>query len=69
MKWDLTINSNTMNNFYLKNNGIPHISSTDRSSPFISVLHSDMEDAHAWIELEKKKKGPQFYNLNMAKIK
>jgi hypothetical protein len=47
---------------------MPHISSED-AYPFISALHSDIEDAHLWIESQKKENGDQFYNLTMARIK
>ena len=68
MKWDLTMNSDTMINFYLKNNCIPHLA-TDESSPYISALYSDMEDADLWISTQKKEKGDHFYNLIMGRVK
>lgn len=68
MDWDLTNNSNTMINFYLKNNCMPHLA-TDNASPIISALYSEIEDAHHWLESQKNEKGNQFYNLSMARIK
>lgn len=68
MKWDTTNNSELMISFFLKNNCMRHVSSEDQS-PFLPILYSDIADAHAWVESEKKEKGSQFYNLTMASIK
>lgn len=67
MKWNATENSEKMTSFFLKNNCMEHISM--ESSPFLSVLQSDIMDAHTWVEREKTTKGEDFYNLTMLEIK
>jgi hypothetical protein len=58
---------NTLMNFFLSNNKIPHLANQEQAHPILKTIFDDLLDANKWIE--EAKADPEFYHLKMANIR
>jgi hypothetical protein len=67
MELSPTNKSNTLMEFFLSNNKIPHLANPEQAHPILQTILDDLLDASKWIE--EAKKDPEFYHLKMRTIR
>jgi hypothetical protein len=67
MELSPTNKSNTLMEFFLSNNKIPHLANPEQAHPILQTILDDLLDASKWIE--EAKKDPEFYHLKMKTIR